>query len=134
MPPNSMPHAIPKRATPLTEMQIRKAKPAEKPYRLADGKGLYLGVMPNGSRYWRMKYRFDRKEKRAAFSVYPEVTLAEARQACLNARGRTDAAYGTFPAKVDASPCATITFARGFGNSCENRRRHPWWPSNGRSS
>jgi len=56
---------MPKRATPLTEMQIRKAKPAEKPYRLADGKGLYLEVMPNGSRYWRMKYRFDGKEKRA---------------------------------------------------------------------
>ncbi|MET3622838.1 hypothetical protein ABIC49_004477 [Burkholderia ambifaria] len=41
---------MPKRATPLTEMQIRKAKPAEKTYRLADGKGLYLEVMPNRSR------------------------------------------------------------------------------------
>lgn len=96
MPPNSMPpHAMPKRATPLTEMQIRKAKPAEKPYRLADGKGLYLEVMPNGTRYWRMKYRLDGKEKRAAFGVYPEVTLAEARQACLNARKQL--AAGTDP-------------------------------------
>lgn len=86
---------MPKRATPLTEMQIRKARPAEKPYRLADGKGLYLEVMPNGSRYWRMKYRFDGKEKRAAFGVYPEVTLAEARQACLNARKQL--AAGTDP-------------------------------------
>jgi len=50
---------MPKRATPLTEMQIRKAKPAEKAYRLADGKGLYLEVMPNGSRYWRMPARND---------------------------------------------------------------------------
>ncbi|MFM0013700.1 tyrosine-type recombinase/integrase [Paraburkholderia sediminicola] len=77
---------MPKQIAPLTEMQVRKAKPAEKSYRLADGKGLYLEVMPNGSRYWRMKYRFDGKEKRAAFGVYPEVTLADARKACLAAR------------------------------------------------
>lgn len=77
---------MPTRTAPLTEMQVRKAKPAEKSYRLADGKGLYLEVMPNGSKYWRMKYRFDGKEKRAAFGVYPEVSLAEARQACLAAR------------------------------------------------
>ncbi|WP_186143722.1 tyrosine-type recombinase/integrase [Burkholderia gladioli] len=77
---------MPARTAPLTEMQVRKAKPAEKSYRLADGKGLYLEVMPNGSKYWRMKYRFDGKEKRAAFGVYPEVSLAEARQACLAAR------------------------------------------------
>jgi integrase len=67
-------------------MQVRRAKPAEKSYRLADGKGLYLEVMPNGSRYWRMKYRFDGKEKRAALGVYPEVSLADARKACLAAR------------------------------------------------
>lgn len=79
---------MPKQIAPLTEMQVRKAKPAEKSYRLADGKGLYLEVMPNGSRYWRMKYRFDGKEKRAAFGVYPEVSLAAARQACLAARKR----------------------------------------------
>lgn len=46
-----------------------QAKPADKPYRLADGKGLYLEVKPNGSRYWGMKYRFDGKEKRAEFGV-----------------------------------------------------------------
>ncbi|MFM0089957.1 integrase arm-type DNA-binding domain-containing protein [Paraburkholderia sediminicola] len=77
---------MPKRTDPLTDMRIRKAKPADKSYRLADGKGLYLEVMPNGSRYWRMKYRFDDKEKRAAFGVYPEVSLAEARERCLAAR------------------------------------------------
>lgn len=77
---------MPKRIDPLTDMRIRKAKPGEKPYRLADGKGLYLEVMPNGSKYWRMKYRFDEKEKRAAFGVFPEVSLAEAREKCLAAR------------------------------------------------
>ncbi|AIT21250.1 tyrosine-type recombinase/integrase [Burkholderia thailandensis] len=77
---------MPKQTDPLTDLKVRRAKPAEQPYRLADGKGLYLQVMPNGSRYWRMKYRFDGKEKLASFGVYPEVSLAEARQACLAAR------------------------------------------------
>jgi len=63
----------------LTEVQARKAKPAERPYKLSDGGGLYLYVMPNGARYWRMKYRVARKENVIAFGVYPEVSLAEAR-------------------------------------------------------
>jgi Arm DNA-binding domain len=62
---------MPKLVDPLTDLRIRKAKPTEKPYRLADGKGLYIEVTPNGWKYWRMKYRFDDKEKRAAFGVYP---------------------------------------------------------------
>ncbi|UZR27878.1 tyrosine-type recombinase/integrase [Methylococcus mesophilus] len=63
----------------LTDTEIRRAKPKEKAYKLSDEKGLYLEIMPNGARYWRMKYRFEGKEKRAAFGVYPEVTLKEAR-------------------------------------------------------
>ena len=64
---------------PLTDTKVRTAKPKDKPYRLADGGGLYLEVMPNGSKYWRWKYRFDGKEKRLALGVYPQVTLAAAR-------------------------------------------------------
>ncbi|MGZ8219844.1 tyrosine-type recombinase/integrase [Methylomagnum sp.] len=64
---------------PLTDPACRNAKPKDKSYRLADEKGLYLEVMPNGSKYFRLKYRFDGKEKRLAFGVYPEVTLKEAR-------------------------------------------------------
>ncbi|CAB3781997.1 tyrosine-type recombinase/integrase [Paraburkholderia fynbosensis] len=79
---------MPKQIVPLTDLQVRRAKGKDKPYKLSDGKGLYLQVMPNGSRYWRMKYRFDGKEKVASFGVYPEVTLAEARDACLAARKR----------------------------------------------
>ncbi|MFL9907621.1 Arm DNA-binding domain-containing protein [Paraburkholderia sp. RL17-337-BIB-A] len=81
-----MPPKVPKHINPLSDMQVCKAKPADKSYRLVDGKGLYLEVMPNGSRYWRMKYRFVDKEKRAAFDVYPEVSLAEARERCVAAR------------------------------------------------
>lgn len=47
---------------------------------MADEKALYVEVMPNGSKYFRMKYRFDGKEKRMALGVYPEVSLKEARE------------------------------------------------------
>jgi integrase len=63
----------------LTAVAIRNAKAGEKSYRLFDGGGLYLEVMPTGSRYWRLKYRYVGKEKRLALGVFPEVGLAEAR-------------------------------------------------------
>lgn len=63
----------------LNARQVDAAKPREKAYKLADDAGLYLEVVPSGSRYWRMKYRFDGKEKRMAFGVYPAVSLAQAR-------------------------------------------------------
>lgn len=65
---------------PLTATAIRNAKPRTKPYKLSDGAGLYLEVMPNGSRYWRWRYRYDGKDTRLAFGVFPEVALAEARE------------------------------------------------------
>ncbi|MGC4031635.1 MAG: Arm DNA-binding domain-containing protein [Tepidisphaeraceae bacterium] len=64
----------------LTEKAVKAAKPATKTYRLFDGGGLYLEVHPNGSKYWRMKCRFNDREDRLAFGVYPKVSLAEARQ------------------------------------------------------
>ena len=64
----------------LTDTKIRKAKHTDKPVKLADGGGLYVELHPNGSRYWRMKYRFGGAEKRLAFGVYPEVSLADARK------------------------------------------------------
>ena len=54
---------------PLTDSSIKSAKPKEKPYRIVDGGGMYLEVMPTGSKYWRWKYRFDGKEKRLALGV-----------------------------------------------------------------
>ena len=63
----------------LNARQVDTAKPREKAYQLADGAGLYPEVVPSGSRYWRMKYRFNGKEKRLAFGVYPAVSLAQAR-------------------------------------------------------
>lgn len=63
----------------LTDKALKQAKPREKAYKLADGKGLYLLINPNGSKYWRLKYRFGGKEKVLALGVYPDITLAKAR-------------------------------------------------------
>ncbi len=67
-------------AVPLTDSRIRQVRPAAKPVKLADGGGMYLLVRPDGSRYWRLDYRFGGKRKTLALGVYPEINLAEARR------------------------------------------------------
>ncbi|ELO73127.1 TPA: integrase arm-type DNA-binding domain-containing protein [Salmonella enterica subsp. enterica serovar Enteritidis] len=64
----------------LTDTAIRKTKPTEKPFKLADSSGLYLLIKPNGSKLWYMKYRIDGKEKKLAFGPYPDISLFRARQ------------------------------------------------------
>lgn len=71
---------------PLTQKEIEQKQHIDKagnlrkpPYKLADEKGLFLLVNPNGSKYWRLKYRIAGKEKLLALGVYPEVTLKQAR-------------------------------------------------------
>ena len=63
----------------LSDAAVKKAKPEDKAYRMADGEGMYLEVAPNGSKYWRLKYRHAGKEKRLALGVYPEISLKDAR-------------------------------------------------------
>lgn len=63
----------------LTVIQVKNAKPREKAYKLADEKGLYLLVNPNGSKLWKLKYRFAGIEKKLSLGAYPEVSLATAR-------------------------------------------------------
>ena len=64
----------------LTELGVKKAKPTDKQQKLSDGRSMYLLVHPNGSKYWRMDYRFGGKQKTLALGVYPEITLAQARE------------------------------------------------------
>ncbi|RFP23893.1 integrase arm-type DNA-binding domain-containing protein [Duganella sp. BJB476] len=76
-----------KKSDALTALQVKNAKPKEKPYKLFDGGGLYLEVAPTGSRIWRLKYRqLNGKENRLSFGPYPEITLQEARERRLEAR------------------------------------------------
>lgn len=64
----------------LTDVKVRTTKSQEKAFKLSDEKGLFLYVTPNGSKYWRLKYRYQGKEKLLALGVYPDVTLALARE------------------------------------------------------
>lgn len=64
----------------LSDTVIRKAKPADKPQRLFDGRGLYLEIAPSGGKWWRLKYRFGGKEKRLSLGTYPDTGLADARE------------------------------------------------------
>jgi len=65
----------------LTNLKCKNAEAREKSYKLAAGGGLYLEVMPNGSKYWRQKYQINGREKRLAIGVFPEISLAKAREA-----------------------------------------------------
>ena len=64
----------------LTELQIKKAQPKEKVYRLFDGHGLHIEINPKGQKWWRYKYLYNGKEKRMSLGVYPEISLKEARE------------------------------------------------------
>ena len=63
----------------LSDATVRNAKAKSKPYKIADGEGLFLLVVPSGAKYWRLKYFFGGKEKLLALGVYPQITLTDAR-------------------------------------------------------
>lgn len=79
---------------PLSDTAIRNAKPADKPQKLADGGNLYLLLNPNGSRWWRLKYRAGGKEKLLSLGTYPDTGLKDARD-------KRDAARKLLAAGVD---------------------------------
>ncbi|WP_148244415.1 tyrosine-type recombinase/integrase [Enterobacter asburiae] len=64
----------------LTDTKVRSAKPEAKEYSLIDGDGMFLLIHPNGSKYWRFRFRFGGKQHLMAFGIYPETSLAGARQ------------------------------------------------------
>lgn len=64
---------------PLTDKEIKQAKPADKDYKLFDGGGLFMLVKKNGGKLWRLKYNFEGKEKLLSLGTYPTTSLLEAR-------------------------------------------------------
>lgn len=98
----------------LSDPTIRNAKPKERPYRLFDEKGLYIEVHPNGSKYFRLKYRIGGKEKLLALGVYPETTLKNAREQATEARkaikGGTDPSLARKTQRQQAKADAELTF------------------------
>lgn len=82
----------------LTDTEIRKSKPTDKAYRLADSKGLFLFITPTGGKLWRFKYRHEGKQKLMALGQYPDVPLVLARER--HAAARALLATGVDPMQV----------------------------------
>ncbi len=74
----------------LTDTQLRALVPRDRAYKKFDGRGLYIEVAPTGSKLWRLKFRFNGREKRLALGAYPAVKLADARRRCDGARLQLD--------------------------------------------
>lgn len=91
---------------PLTALTVKNAKPKAKPYKLADGKGLYLVVTPSGGKLWRFDYRHGEKRKTLALGKWPDFELAAARERRDIARKRL--ADGEDPAAADKAETLAI--------------------------
>lgn len=83
---------------PLTQSLVVKATARQKTYRLFDSLGLYLEVAPSGGKWWRLKYQFERREKRLSLGVFPAVSLPAARLRCIELRAQI--AAGVDPSAV----------------------------------
>jgi integrase len=112
---------------PLTDISVRHAKPRDKSYKMADMLGLYIQVLPSGAKLWKMKYRFDGREKKLSFGEYPRVSLREARRLRDDARDSlskgTDAAYEKKRERLRAKVLAEDTFSAIKKEYCSKRRR-----------
>ncbi len=98
----------------LTDLKCKNTQPDVKPYKLSDGQGLFLHVMPKGGKYWRLKYRFLGKEKGMALGVYPEVTLAGAREKQNQARKLLAQGINPAAAKQEHKRAHAITMGTTF--------------------
>ena len=113
----------------LSDAKARNAKPGTKPYKIADGEGLFLLVMPTGSKYWRLKYFFGKKEKVLALGVYPEITLADARDRRAQARKILAAGNDPGEAKKEVKRQAMLRSAHAFeviAREWFEKRKHEW--------
>ena len=99
---------------PLNDLAIRNAKHLAKPYKLSDEKGLFLLIHPNGSKYWRFKYYFAKKEKLLALGVYPEIKLSEARDSRDKARKLLDAHIDPGEAKKTSKNMLLLSAENSF--------------------
>ncbi|MBP0492128.1 tyrosine-type recombinase/integrase [Pararoseomonas indoligenes] len=98
----------------LTDREIKAAQKADKPYRLPDGGGLHLKVMPSGSKLWHYRYEIEGRERTLSIGMYPAVTAKAAREARDEARKAV--AQGRDPSvqkrleRVAAVSAAGVTF------------------------
>ncbi|MFN7755718.1 MAG: tyrosine-type recombinase/integrase [Holosporales bacterium] len=99
----------------LVDVAVKNAKAKDKPYKLADGGGLYLYVTPAGGKVWRLKYRQDSKEKLLTLGKYPLMTLLEAREAALKAKKQRQEGQDPGEVKKATKRQAKAAAANTFG-------------------
>ena len=103
----------------LTDIAIRTAKPKERPYKVADGQGLYLLVNPTGSKLWRLKYRMHGVERKLSLGSYPDITLAEARTSRELARKHLARDIDPNAVKRQSRITASVSAANSFASVAE---------------
>lgn len=111
----------------LTDTAIKKLKAKEVKYTVSDGKGLTLEIMPNGSKRWRFRYRWEGKQKMISFGLYPDVPLKFAREKLLKARQQL--AKGIDPSEKRKAEKATINEENTFEAVAKEwweRNKHTW--------
>jgi integrase len=114
---------------PLTNAEVKSAKPAEKPYKLADQHGLFLLVKPSGSKLWQYKYRIAGKEGLFSIGQYPDISLADARDS--HAKARALVREGTHPKHqreledLEKTKSAINTF-RAIANDWMSVKKKSW--------
>ncbi len=120
---------------PLQAITIRNAKPKEKAYKLADEKGLYLLVNPNGGKFWKLKYRFAGKEKKLSLGAFPDVGLADARLSRDEARSNLRNGVDPSLLKKSKKRSAVLDSKNSFSAisyEWHTKSSHKWTPDHGR--
>lgn len=111
----------------LTDVKIKSLKTKEKPYAVADEKGLSIEVSPKGSKWWRFKYRFEGKQKRLSLGTYPDVNLKLARERRDNLRKQV--ADGIDPAearKAEKRSKAGLESFEAVTREWHQKHKHNW--------
>ena len=119
----------------LSDAKARNAKPRAKSYKIADGEGLFLLIMPNGSKYWRLKYFLAGKEKTLALGVYPDTSLADARERRSQARKLLAAGKDPGEVKKEAKRLLVANSSNTFeavAREWFEKRAHEWKPTSAR--
>lgn len=116
----------------LTHVQIVSTKPSVKPFNLSDSRGLLLTIKPNGSKLWRLKYRYLGKQKNFHIGPWPDISLAEARARRDEARKQIAAGFDPVLERKRARVSEKVAAANTFKNvaeewvaKCEREGRAP---------
>ena len=113
----------------LTELAVRNAKCGSKRKKLSDGGSMYLELHPNGGKYWRMNYQFQKKEKTLALGVWPQTSLVKARHKRDEAKMHLKSGKDPNLEKKKLKSNAVLDQGNTFGSISEEwfeRMQHEW--------